>query len=207
MQGGYGPPGGGGYGVPPGGAPPGGAPPGGAPPGAPGGGPPGYGSPPGGAPGAPAGPPGYGSPPGGAPAPGGAPGAIAPAAGGGQYEFTPDQDAKLSSTGGRLTIAGVVQILWGLGQIVFSWFWGLGQWFYNLPISIALIAVGGLFIATGSSFKEITRTQGNDIDHLMGAVGKLGAAAIVQIIGFALAMVAGVLTTILIVFLGLLVSL
>ncbi|MCB9588262.1 MAG: hypothetical protein H6718_22840 [Polyangiaceae bacterium] len=131
---------------------------------------------------------------------GGPPGSARPAGGG--YEFTPEQDAKLSSTGAKLTFAGIMQIVWGVGQLLFSWFWGFGQWFYNLPISITLIVIGILFIGVGNSFKQISSTQGNDIDHLMSAVSKLGGLAIVQIIGFALAMVLGAAIVVLALFVG-----
>ncbi|MGE0321813.1 MAG: hypothetical protein AB7S68_05905 [Polyangiaceae bacterium] len=129
-------------------------------------------------------------------------GPAGPARPGGGYEFTPDQDTKLATTGTKLTFAGIMQIVWGVGQLLFSWFWGLGQWFYNLPISITLIVIGILFIGVGNSFKKISSTQGNDIEHLMSAVSKLGGLAVVQIVGFILAMILGAAIVVLAVFLG-----
>ncbi len=143
-------------------------------------------------------PGGYGPPQGGV-APGMALSAPRP---GGGYEFTPDQDQKLASTGSKLLFAGIMQIIWGVGQLLFSWAWGLGQWFYNLPISLTLIVIGILAIGVGSSFKQIAQTQGSDIDHLMSAVGKLGGMAVVQIVGFALAMILGAAVVVIGVFLG-----
>jgi hypothetical protein len=126
----------------------------------------------------------------------------APRPAGGVYEFTPDQDQKLSSTGGKLIFAGIMQIVWGVGQLLFSWAWGLGQWFYNLPIAFTLIVIGILTIGVGRSFKQIAQTQGSDIDHLMSAVGKLGGMAVVQIVGFTLAMILGAVVVVIGIFLG-----
>src|SRR5215204_3233412 len=89
------------------------------------------------------------------------------------YEFTPDQDQKLASLGGKLIAAGVIQVIWGLGQGTTSWVFGLGQWLYNAPISLAMLITGIMMCLAGSSFKRIRATQGNDVGHLMEAVGKL----------------------------------
>ena len=153
------------------------------------------------------GPAGWGGAPGGG-APGGAPGAAAaygaPAAsgGGGGYEFSSEQDAKIARLGNLLLFSGILQILWGLGQGTTSWVFGVGQWLYNAPISLALIIIGIMFCLSGVSFKKIRDTQGNDIGHLMEAVGKLSAAAIIQIAGFIIAMLLGIVILLLIFVVG-----
>ncbi|HMR05179.1 MAG TPA: hypothetical protein PKA88_05365 [Polyangiaceae bacterium] len=131
-------------------------------------------------------------------APGGAPG---PAAGG-SYEFTSEQDAKIARLGNVLVFSGILQIIWGLGQGTTSWVFGLGQWLYNAPISLALIIIGIMFCLTGASFKKIQSTQGNDIQHLMEAVGKLTAAGMIQIAGFIISMLLGAVILILIFVVG-----
>jgi hypothetical protein len=139
------------------------------------------------------GPPGYGAPPG------------APqAAGGGAYEFTPDQDQKIGKLGTLLMVSGVLQIVWGLGQGVTSWIFGLAQWLYNAPISLALIIIGIMLLLAGGSFKKIRDTQGNDMGHLMDAVNKLSTATMVQIGGFVLAMLLGIVVVLLVAVLGVL---
>lgn len=149
--------------------------------------------------------PGWGQQPGAAPAAayGGPPSAMA---GGGGYEFSPDQDQKIAKLGTMLTVSGILQIIWGLGQGATSWIFGLGQWLYNAPISLALIIIGIMFFLAGSSFKKIRATQGNDIGHLMDAVNKLTSATLVQIAGFIVAMLLGIVVVILVAVLGVLVA-
>jgi hypothetical protein len=141
----------------------------------------------GGPPGAPGAPAGYGAP---------------PTAAGGNYEFTQEQDAKIARLGNVLLFSGILQIIWGLGQGTTSWVFGLGQWLYNAPISLALIIIGIMFCLSGSSFKKIQTTQGNDVGHLMEAVGKLTAAGYIQVAGFIISMLLGAVILILIFVVG-----
>ncbi len=99
-------------------------------------------------------------------------------------------------------VSGVLQIVWGLGQGVTSWIFGLAQWLYNAPISLALIIIGIMLLLAGGSFKKIRDTQGNDMGHLMDAVNKLSTATIVQIGGFVLAMLLGIVVVLLVAVLG-----
>jgi hypothetical protein len=122
--------------------------------------------------------------------------------GGAGYEFSPDQDQKLASLGSKLVISGIIQIVWGLGQGTTSWVFGLGQWLYNAPISLALMITGIMMCLAGSSFKRIRATQGNDVGHLMEAVGKLSVATVIQIVGFVLAMLLGALVLLLVFVIG-----
>ncbi len=148
--------------------------------------------------------PGWGQQPGAAPAYG--PPSGGQVGGGGAYEFTPDQDQKIAKLGTMLTVSGILQIVWGLGQGATSWIFGLGQWLYNAPISLALIIIGIMLFLAGSSFKKIKTTQGNDIGHLMDALNKLNTATIVQIAGFVVAMLLGIVVVILVAVLGVLVA-
>ena len=131
----------------------------------------------------------------------GLPAYAAPAASGG-YEFSPDQDQKLASLGTKLVVSGVIQIVWGLGQGTTSWVFGLGQWLYNVPISLALMITGIMMCLAGSAFKRIRATQGQDVQHLMEAVGKLSIATVIQIVGFVLAMLLGALVLLLVFVIG-----
>ena len=69
---------------------------------------------------------------------------------------------------------------------------------------MALIIIGIMLLLAGGSFKKIRETQGNDIGHLMDAVNKLSMATMVQIGGFILAMLLGILVVLLVAVLGVL---
>jgi hypothetical protein len=189
MQGGWGPPpGGGGYGPPGGGGgygapPPGGAPPGQPPPGAP----PGYGQPPPGAGGyAPQNP--YGQQQG---APqmgqmGGMPGMGMPmGAQFGTYEFNDFENSIIDKSAGRAKLWGIISCVIGGLQILGSC--GMvsnPQYATYLPSGIIAIVVGITFIGVGNSLKSVVQTQGNDMMHMMQAVQKLGSAFLIQAIAY-----------------------
>jgi hypothetical protein len=145
---------------------------------------------------------GYGQQPGYPPQQALPPQGYGPPAGAAGYEFTPEQEQKIGSLGNRLIFSGVLQIVWGLGQGTSSWVFGLGQWLYNAPISLALLIMGIMLCLTGSSFKRIRETQGNDIGHLMEAIGKLSLATVIQIVGFIFAMLLGMAVLILVFVIG-----
>ena len=128
----------------------------------------------------------------------GAPGAYSPGPAAGGYEFTPEQDRRIASLGTKLIVAGVFQILWGLGQGTGGLLFGLAQWLYNAPIALALVVIGIMFIVAGVSFRKIRATQGNDVQHLMSALSVLSWAAVIQIAGFVFAMLAGLLVLLLV---------
>lgn len=182
MQGGWGPPGappgGGGYGAPPGapGAP--GAPGGyGAPPGAPpGGGAPGYGA-----------PPGYPQPGGyGAPPAQGYPGQQQPGmmgGGFGNYEFSDNENGIIGKAASRAKLWGVISIVVGACNVLagFGCF-AKPDLIVNFFSGITAIVVGVVFLGVGGSLKMICDSQGNDIAHLMQAMQKLSSAFLIQTI-------------------------
>jgi hypothetical protein len=90
-----------------------------------------------------------------------------------------------------MTFAGVMQIVFGVANLLFGWVYGLGAWFVGLPGALALIVVGALFIGAAGSFKQVTATQGNDVGHMMAAIGKLSTAAMLQIIAYIAAVLLG----------------
>ena len=154
MQGGWQPPGGGGYGQPPGGGygPPGG----------------GYGPPASGY--APPNAYGHMQPPG-------------MAVQYGSYEFTEIENGIIDKTAGRAktwgTIAiilGAIQLLGAMGAVVSP---GLVAY---LPMGIVQIVIGVQFVGAGNAMKAVVGTQGNDIPYMMQALDKLGSAFFVQIV-------------------------
>lgn len=183
MQGGWGPPqgGGGGYG-PPGGGGYGAPPPGGAPPGAPGG-PPGYGAPPPGGGYAPQNP--YGSAHGGPQMGqmGGMPGMGMNPAQFGNYEFNDFENSVIDKTAGRAKLWGIISTVIGALQLLGSC--GMvanASYATYLPSGIIALVVGITFIGVGNSLKSVVQTQGNDMMHMMQAMQKLGSAFMIQII-------------------------
>ena len=119
------------------------------------------------------------------------PGYGAPA--GGQYEFTAQENAVIDKLAGRLTVAGIMQIVFGGLQLLGGWAFGLPGYFVGLPGALALIVIGALFVSAAGSFRSVTQTRGYDIQHMMGALGKLQTAATVQIIAYIVAVLLGIL--------------
>lgn len=188
MQGGWQPPGGGGMGGPPGGY---GAPPGGQPPatmptapapqggyGPPAAAPGGYGAP---APGAMQ-PAGYGAPPPNPYAPPGAPG-MGGFMGFGQYEFNEMENGIIAKTAGRAKTWGIIAIVIGSIEVLsgFAFFVSPGL-LLNFITGIAQIVIGVTFLGVGNSLTQVVQTQGNDVEHMMGALNKLSSAFMIQII-------------------------
>lgn len=184
MQGGWGPPpgGGGGYGPPGGGGGYGAPPPGGAPPGAPPGGPPGYGAPPPGGGYAPPNP--YGAPQGGPQmGMGMGMGGMPMGAHFGNYEFNDMENSIIDKTAGRAKLWGIISTVIGSLQLIGSC--GMVQnasYATYLPSGIIALVVGITFIGVGNSLKSVVHTQGNDMMHMMQAMQKLGSAFMIQII-------------------------
>ena len=173
MQGGWQPPPGGGQGY---GAPPQGSG--------------GYGQPPG--------PPGYGGPP---PsmgfqqnpygAPQQQPGMMSGGGSYGVYEFNDTENAIIDRAASRAKLWGIISTVLGGLQCFMSCFAIASPLLAtNLPTGIVAIVVGITFMGVGNSLKQVVRTQGNDLMHMMQALDKMGSAFMVQIVcaivGFAL---------------------
>jgi hypothetical protein len=106
----------------------------------------------------------------------------------------------LEKLAGRLTIAGVIEIIFGALQLFFGWAFGVPGWLVGAPGAIAMVAIGALFVSAASSFRSVTQTRGHDLSHLMGALGKLSTAAMVQIVGYIVAVVLGIIIGLLVLF-------
>ena len=140
----------------------------GAPPGAPGG----YGQP----------PPqqGYGGNPYGAGAPGAPPG---PAVSWGGYEFSEAENTVIGKTAGRAKLWGIISIVVGsLYTMSTCGAFASPSFLTNLPSGVIGIVVGIFFVGVGNSLQNVVTTQGNDIQHIMEALQKMGTAFLVQII-------------------------
>jgi hypothetical protein len=118
-------------------------------------------------------------------------GPYAPAGGG--YEFSEAENQVVSRLAGRLTAAGIMQIVFGVISLFGNLLFGVGAFVVGIPGSVAMIVIGAIVISAAGSFRSIASTQGSDIRHLMSACEKLSSAALVQIIGYIAAVVLGAL--------------
>jgi type II secretory pathway pseudopilin PulG len=111
---------------------------------------------------------------------------------GGGYEFTPDQNRVIRSTGVRVLIWGVASLIGGgltalaavavfvageAAGVVVGIVWGV--------LALIPIFIGLNFVRAGRALGAVVGTAGSDIDHLMGAIKNLGAAFLIQIVATA----------------------
>jgi hypothetical protein len=99
------------------------------------------------------------------------------------YEFTVPQNAIIQKTATYAKLWGIISIVLGAIQIL------VGQ----LPGGIVSIVIGLVFIGVAGSLKAVVVTEGNDIDHMMAALQKLGNAFLIQVVVTVAAVVVGIL--------------
>lgn len=99
------------------------------------------------------------------------------------YEFTDSQNEVIASTGfwvsiwGVFTlIAGAMNVLGGVMFLVEGDLAGLVAGTILGLIALIPLLIGLEFLRTGRALSAVVRTQGHDIDHLMGAIKSVGAA-------------------------------
>jgi hypothetical protein len=117
---------------------------------------------------------------------------------GSSYEFSEAENQTVNKLSSRLMIAGIMQIVFGVLYLFGNFAMSLSAGLLGVPGSIAMIIIGALFASAAASFGQISKTQGNDMGHLMQAMGKLTTASLVQIIGYIVAAVFFVIGVILI---------
>jgi uncharacterized membrane protein HdeD (DUF308 family) len=88
------------------------------------------------------------------------------------YEFNAEENAVISSAALWARILGVALIVTGLASLINC----------NVISFILDLIVGIFFITGGSSLAAVVNTQGNDIAHMMQALGKLGTAFKIRVI-------------------------
>ena len=125
----------------------------------------------------------------------------------GHYEFNDEENQKIAATGARATMWGYVSVVTGvlalLGLIVSLVFkaeliaHGLEPSYVTVfvvslvPIVLTHLVIAVLYIGAGKSLQAIVHTQGNDIEHLMQSLDRLGTAFMVE---FAIGMLAVVVS-------------
>ncbi len=99
------------------------------------------------------------------------------------YEFTVPQNAIIQKTATYAKVWGIFSIVLGAMQILVALF---------LP-GIVSIVIGTVFIGVAGSLKAVVVTEGNDIDHMMAALQKLGNAFLIQVVATVAAVVVGIM--------------
>jgi hypothetical protein len=99
------------------------------------------------------------------------------------YEFTVPQNAIIQKTATYARLWGIISIFVGAIQILAA----------QLLPGIVSIVIGMVFIGVAGSLKAVVVTEGNDIDHMMAAVQKLGNAFLIQVIVTVAAVIVGIL--------------
>ncbi len=104
------------------------------------------------------------------------------------YEFTVPQNAIIQKTATYAKVWGIFSIVLGAMQILV----GMASW-AQVPAGIVSIVIGTVFIGVAGSLKAVVVTEGNDIDHMMTAVQRLGTAFMIQVIVTVAAVIVGIL--------------
>ena len=126
-------------------------------------------------------------------------------AAGGEYEFNDFENHTIAKLAKRCSVWGVISLISGgfcaLGIIALLAFMseipneaavvvGIGAAFLG-PAAIVYLAIGGLYIGSGRALRLVVDTQGNDIEHLLGGISKLGKAFMIEVIISIFAVVVG----------------
>ena len=90
------------------------------------------------------------------------------------YEFNAEQSKLIGGLGRSMRIVGLVGLAWAVVGIISMGIlaWKSGVLYLDLNPVLALF-IGLWALSGGTSFIYVATTQGNDIVHLMDALGKL----------------------------------
>ncbi|HEY1954033.1 MAG TPA: hypothetical protein VGH28_00425 [Polyangiaceae bacterium] len=89
-----------------------------------------------------------------------------------EYEFDAQQNATISSAALWARVLGVTLIVAGVASLVNC----------NVISFVLDLVIGIYFLGGGSSLSMVVNTQGNDVAHMMQALGKLGTAFKIRVI-------------------------
>jgi hypothetical protein len=121
--------------------------------------------------------------------------------GAGDYEFSQYENQVIERLGGRIKWWGMLSIAFGslavlgvlgfgltIGAVASSANGPVGLLFIGgaiviaIPIVLVYLVTGGLYVGSGKAFKEVVRTQGNDVEHILNALQKMGKAFYIEIL-------------------------
>lgn len=125
----------------------------------------------------------------------------------GSYEFDPIQNATIATMGSRAWWWGLVSVITGvLGVLLLGGAFAVRDELARkgvppdlvtmvsvglAPIVITHLVIAFSYMSAGRSLKAVVHTQGNDVEHLMQSLHKLGTAFMVEFIVGMLAIVVG----------------
>lgn len=113
-----------------------------------------------------------------------------------QYEFTPAQNEILGRAARWTGLFAWIMIVGSVLMALAAIFSGEGTSIVALIMAAVYFLIGLTFRGAAVSMNQVVRTEGNDMDHLMTAVDKLGSAfkivGIVFLLGVVLTAVATV---------------
>jgi hypothetical protein len=106
-----------------------------------------------------------------------------PGYGFGKYEFNDMENSIIAKTAGRAKVWGIISIVIGALYLFSALFFFLSPGLLiNVAPGIGGIIVGISFVGVGNSLTSVVQTQGNDVEHMMQAMQKLGTSFLTQII-------------------------
>lgn len=111
------------------------------------------------------------------------------------YEFSSSENLTIERTARFARAFGVISAILGVLaslDVVLSMAANSAR-AAELPQSLAAIIVGVIFVRVAAALQLVVNTEGNDVQHMMEAVKKLGDAFLIQLAVMAIAVIAMVL--------------
>lgn len=109
----------------------------------------------------------------------------------GSYEFTEHQARMISSVASSMRIVGIVLLALGGFLLVVALVVVMGRGLAGLSVlglpGIVGLVIGGFTMQAGTAFRKIVSGKGNDIGHLMEALGALRGLYRLQVVLFVIA--------------------
>lgn len=115
------------------------------------------------------------------------------------YEFTPEQDQRVSRAAHRVLAWGVVSVCTGTaglmlviaGVLGIKSYWPMPPVMTVLPLLLVQFGVGWFYIRVGLALRAITRTEGRDITHALTGLRALTQALQLETLATLGALLAG----------------
>jgi hypothetical protein len=115
----------------------------------------------------------------------GLPGSVRP-----EYEFDINENEVIDGLSRSMNFVGIIMLIFG-GLIVLAGVVNLPRGVALLQIGqgVVMMLIGGWLFGAARSLKDVVRTEGNDITHLMSALRKLRSVYFTQAVLYILACV------------------
>ena len=122
----------------------------------------------------------------------------------GSYEFSSIENGAIDKVGSRARVWGIISLVVGVLVVVallavFAMAGELGPLAGKArmallalaPLGLVYLVMGWLYITAGQAMRAVVATEGNDVEHLMRGLDKLGSAFRLEVILTIVAVVAG----------------